>query len=103
MPSLRKYGFNRENLYFGATHSHSSVGGWAEGLGGRSMAGPLNEKMIKKISDGIIRGVIKAQINASPCRIGFQKIDAAAFITNRLFGDSAPEDPWLRVVKIGEG
>ncbi|MBA4851283.1 neutral/alkaline non-lysosomal ceramidase N-terminal domain-containing protein [Emticicia sp. BO119] len=98
--ALAKLGFGREQLYFSATHTHSSAGGWAGGLAGRAIAGPRNDQMIQTIADAIIRSVKKASSSASVCKIGFQKINARDYITNRLFGESAIEDPYLRIMKI---
>lgn len=100
IPVLGKLGFGRENIYFSATHTHSSAGGWAGGPGGKAMAGPKNEQMIKTIADAIVRSVQKAEGTASACKIGFQKINAGDYVTNRLFGETAVEDPWLRIMKI---
>jgi neutral ceramidase len=100
IPVLGKLGFSRENIYFSATHTHSSAGGWAGGPAGRAMAGPRNEQMIKTIAEAIVRSVKKAEATASACKIGFQKINARDYIINRLFGESALEDPWLRIMKI---
>lgn len=100
IPALAKLGFSREQIYFSATHTHSSAGGWAGGPAGRAMAGPRNEQMIKTIADAIVKSVKKAEATASTCKIGFQKFNARDYITNRLFGESALEDPWLRIMKI---
>ena len=100
IPALGRLGFGRKNIYFSATHTHSSAGGWAGGPAGRAMAGPRNEQMIKTIAEAIVRSVKKADATASVCKIGFQKINARDYITNRLFGESAIEDPWLRIMKI---
>ena len=100
IPALGKLGFSRGNIYFGATHTHSSAGGWAGGPGGRAMAGPKNEQMIKTIADAIVRSVKKAEATAADCKIGFQKINAGDYVSNRLFGETADEDPWLRIMKI---
>lgn len=100
IPALRKLGFGRKQIYFGATHTHSGAGGWAGGAAGRAMAGPRNEQMIQTITEAIIRSVKKAEATASACKIGFQKINARDYITNRLFGETALVDPWLRVMKI---
>ncbi|GAB3519419.1 hypothetical protein GCM10027442_41180 [Emticicia fontis] len=100
IPALGKLGFGRENIYFSATHTHSSAGGWAGGLAGRAMAGPMNKRMIKTIAETIVRSVKKAEATASACQLGFQKINAREYVTNRLFGESALEDPWLRIMKI---
>ncbi|RYU95909.1 neutral/alkaline non-lysosomal ceramidase N-terminal domain-containing protein [Emticicia agri] len=100
IPALGKMGFGREQIYFSATHTHSSAGGWAGGPAGRAMAGPRDDQMIKTIAEAIVRSVKKAESTASDCTIGFQKINARDYITNRLFGETALEDPWLRIMKI---
>ncbi|POY39046.1 hypothetical protein C3K47_00670 [Solitalea longa] len=100
MPKLKKMGFSRAQVYFGATHTHSSAGGWAKGLGGWALAGPFNEEMINKVADGIVNGIKRAQASSAKCTIGFEAINAADLVSNRLFGDKFPEDPYLRVIKI---
>jgi hypothetical protein len=100
IPALGKMGFSREQIYFSATHTHSSAGGWAGGPAGRAMAGPRNDQMIQTIAEAIISSVKKADATAAACQIGFQKINARDYITNRLFGETALEDPWLRIMKI---
>ena len=100
MPALAKLGFSRKNIYFSATHTHSSAGGWAGGAASRAIAGPTNEQMIETIAKAIVSSVKKAEATAVACKIGFQKINAAEYVTNRLFGEEAIEDPWLRIMKI---
>jgi hypothetical protein len=100
IPALEKLGFRREQIYFSATHTHSSAGGWAGGLAGRAMAGPKNDRMIQTITEAIVRSVQRAEATALACTVGFQKINARDYITNRLFGDDALEDPWLRLMRI---
>jgi len=100
VPALRRLGFGRENIYFSATHTHSSAGGWAGGPAGRAMAGPRDEQMIRTIAAAIVRSVQQAEATSSACKIGFQKINAREYITNRLFGETAVVDPWLRIMKI---
>lgn len=100
IPALEKLGFRREQVYFSATHTHSSAGGWAGGLAGRAMAGPKNDTMIQTIADAIVRSVKKAEATAMACKVGFRKVDAGDYVANRLFGETAHEDPWLRIMKI---
>ncbi|UKJ07637.1 neutral/alkaline non-lysosomal ceramidase N-terminal domain-containing protein [Solitalea lacus] len=100
MPQLKQQGFSRGQVYLGATHTHSSAGGWAKGIGGWSLAGPFEQKMIDKVAYAIVSSVKEAVRRQSICSIGFQKIEAGDLVANRLLGDSYPEDPWLRVVKV---
>src|SRR5690606_6443594 len=42
MVVLAKKGFTREQIYFSATHTHSSLGGWGPGFMGKQFAGDEN-------------------------------------------------------------
>ena len=88
-------------IFFTASHSHSSIGGFLPGLAGKLFAGDYNPKVIPFISNSIRKALMNAIKNLEIARIGFTKINAGEFITNRLVGDSLGiSDPWIRVIKV---
>jgi neutral ceramidase len=90
-----------ENIFFTASHTHSSIGGYLEGLAGNLFGGKYNKNVIDFINRSTKQSIKKAMGDLKRSKVGFASIYAADFITNRLVGDSlGTYDPFLRVIKI---
>lgn len=96
---LPEVGLRWENMYMGAIHSHNSVGGWAPGLVGQLIAGEYDEKIVTRITEGVLTAIRKAQTNMAPVQIGFGQTDATDHIYNRI-GDSGPTGPLDGLVRL---
>jgi neutral ceramidase len=99
LPLLEKEGFGRDEVYFSATHSHNAAGGWAEGAGGRFLAGTFEEDYVQFIADKIIEAIKNAEGSTAPIEVGFGKIEASKQVANRLI-DGGKTDPYLRILKL---
>lgn len=88
--SLR--GIRREQLYFSATHSHSSLGGWAPGFIGTQFAGKENRNIQKWLVVQISDVVIMAIADLRPASIGYGHFNAATFTRNRVIGESGTKN-----------
>ncbi|MCX6927723.1 MAG: hypothetical protein NT154_31605, partial [Verrucomicrobia bacterium] len=53
----REAGLSREQVYFGATHTHSSLGGWGEGKVAESFAGGFQPEVRVWFSDCLVAAV----------------------------------------------
>jgi hypothetical protein len=93
-------GIEEKNIVFSAIHSHNSPGGWAEGLGGRLLAGPYNKEYVNQLSDAVIEAIINAKSSMSKASVGFAKFQADKVILNHLSDKKRDLDSWIRVVKI---
>tara|TARA_B100000609_G_scaffold94764_1_gene75531 strand:- start:316 stop:1662 length:1347 start_codon:yes stop_codon:yes gene_type:complete len=90
-----------ENILFTASHTHSSIGGYLEGLAGNLFGGKYEQKNLDFITSSIRKALKEALRETHKSKIGFSSIYAADFITNRLVGDSlGTYDPFLRIIKI---
>ena len=90
-----------ENILFTASHTHSSIGGYLEGLAGNIFGGKYDQNNLDFITSKTIEAINEAIKDLKKSKIGFGSIYAADFITNRLVGDSiGTHDPFLRVIKI---
>jgi neutral ceramidase len=89
-----------EDIYFSATHTHNSVGGWADKIAGRFLAGKFNEQMVEKLIASIHAAIKKAESNLEESKIGYGQYEASAMVSNRLVHEKGTIDPWLRVIKI---
>ena len=81
-----RHGISREQLYFSATHSHSSIGGWGEGLVAEAFAGPFDARVRAWIDTCIVKAGNFAQKDLAPARWGFASFRAPSFNRNRLVG-----------------
>lgn len=102
--SLRKKlslkGFDPENIFFSATHSHCSIGSWGPGFTGQAIAGDYDPEIVEFISEASFKAILKADGLKEKVRIGFGKIHAEEYVANRLVGEEGTVDPWFRFVKL---
>ncbi len=87
-----KLDINRNQLFFSATHTHSSVGAWSEGFVGKEFAGEAN----LNVEVWLIRQFGKAIKNAvedlQPGQIGSGSFHAPGLISNRLVGEKGAKN-----------
>lgn len=98
--ALPALGIREKNLYLTASHTHNAPGGWAEGVGGRILAGPWNEEYVNFLADAVKQAIQKAKNDLSPAAAGFEKTDAGKILYNRLSSDEDDLDRWVRLIRI---
>ena len=92
---------NSNNIFFTASHTHSSIGGYLEGLAGNIFGGRYDQRNLDFITTQTREAIREALQDLKKSKIGFGSIYAADFITNRLVGDTlGTYDPFLRIIKI---
>ncbi len=87
MAVLSQKGFTRNQIFFSATHTHSSLGGWGPGFVGKQFAGEENTKVEKWLVQQISNAVLKAVSDLQPAAITTGDFNAAAYTRNRLIGE----------------
>jgi hypothetical protein len=97
---LPTIGFTLDRTYLGATHTHNSIGGWGEKLGGEVMAGDFDPKQVDFIVERIVRAIDAAQKQLSPIRLGFDQVYQADMVRNRIWGNAGTLDPFIRLLKL---
>ena len=90
--TLTKKGFSRSQMYFSATHAHSSIGAWGPGFVGEQFAGEENKNVEKWLVSQIEKAVIQAVSDLCPARIGTGNFKADEFTRNRLVGKSGTKN-----------
>jgi hypothetical protein len=85
-------GILREQLFFSATHSHSSLGGWASGYVGKEFAGKENKNLQRWLIQQISRAVELAIADLKPARIGYGSFDAGNYTRNRVIGEAGTKN-----------
>lgn len=85
---LKEKGIDREQVYFSASHTHSSVGAWGPGFLAEQFSGKENHNMQKWLAQQITQAVVDASENLKPAQIGYGIFKAGNWTRNRLIGDS---------------
>lgn len=97
---LKGRGIQRSNLYFGATHAHSSIGGWGRGLVSEAFAGKFVPESRAWFARQLAAAAEAALGDLSPARAGAAFFTSTNHVRNRLVGDGGTVDPGFRILKI---
>jgi len=89
----REHSLSREQIYFGATHTHSSLGGWGQGWVAEQFAGPFTLGVREWFVDRIEAAVREALKDLQPAQFGHGSVAAPQFVRNRLVGNLGTVDP----------
>lgn len=92
--------WNRDQIYFTASHTHSSIGGWAPKLVGELFAGTHDPSVEEFIGEAILKTIVDAEVKRSPGSVVYSEIMADDLVKNRLVKDKGIIDPWLKVLSL---
>jgi hypothetical protein len=84
---LSKKGLTRDQIYFSATHTHSSLGGWGPGFVGKEFAGGENTNLEKWLVQQISKAIIQSVADLKPASISSGDFNAENYTRNRLIGE----------------
>ena len=97
---LAKEGFDTKNIYFTATHTHTSIGAWHDSYVGEIFAGKYDPRVPPHIAHCIAEAIIAAEKNCAPAKVGYAEIPTSKLVYNRLVKEKGKVDSLLRIVKI---
>ena len=98
---LKGINLKKSEIFLTASHSHSSIGGYLPSIVGEMFAGEYDERILQFISSAIRKSLVEALKNMEITKVGYYRINAKEFITNRLVGDSlGTRDNWIRLIKF---
>ena len=86
-------------LYLGATHSHSSIGGWDKTMAGQITMGDYDPSLVDALAQKTIFSIEKADKEKQTGTMKFIKAHASEYIKNRLNEDSKV-DGYMRGLEI---
>lgn len=96
---LAKKPSQKTKIYYGATHSHNSVGAWYDTLVGKLFAGDYNPEIEEIISEAIISSISNAKRNLVETTLTYEMDVDTTDIRNRLKGVINGEvDPQIRSI-----
>ena len=96
---IEELDWNRDNIFLSATHSHSSIGGWAPGLAGKLFSGEFNQTIQNFIVDQMVEALKSASSDLTPAAMTYVRNEMGHHVKNRLI-KGGDEDPWMRNVLI---
>ena len=97
---LQQDGFNLNNIYLTATHTHTSIGAWHNSYVGKIFAGKFDPNIPKHIANCIATAIKTASADLQPSTIGHAAVPASKLVFNRLVGEKGKVDSMIRIVKI---
>ena len=83
----KKMNLSRADIFYSATHTHSSVGAWSAGTVGELFGGVYNPVVIEWLANQVSMTIEEAILDIQPGKIGAGNFHAMDFVRNRLVGD----------------
>lgn len=83
-------------IFFGATHSHNSVGGWGTGISSLFFSGEYNPATVERLADAIFQAIVQAKAKLEPVSLTYMESIDKVDIRNRLVGEEGEVDPEIR-------
>ena len=87
MQLLSGKGISRNQVFFSATHTHSSIGAWGNGWVGKQFAGEYNPELVKWVSKQIATAILSAINDLKSASIATGDFNAGQYTRNRLIGE----------------
>lgn len=95
-------GFGRESIFYSATHTHSSVGAWSEGVVGELFGGEYNPLAVEWLAKQVSGAIIDAVKDLKPGKMGVANFHAPDYVKNRLVGEDGHVDDDFMIIKVAQ-
>ncbi len=95
-----KSDIKREQIYFGATHTHSSIGNCVPGYIGEKFEGEYNQEIVNWLAEKFTAIILKSIDNLQPSKIANGYIHAPNLVSNRIIGDTGRLNDRLSILSI---
>ncbi len=96
---LPEIGLSIDQVFLCATHSHNSVGGWADKLVGRLISGTYDPQIVTFLVSRFLEAIRQANLRKEAAAIGTVAYPSGELVENRLRAGN-PTDSLLRVMEI---
>ena len=91
---------SREQLFFGATHTHSSIGNCVLGYIGKAFGGEFQPEVVEWLSEKFTQVILTAVADKRPANIGSGYIQVPNLVRNRIIGETGRLNDKLTIVSI---
>lgn len=96
----RSPGLRREELYLGATHTHSSLGGWGEGVVAEAFAGDYQPGVRVWMTHCLVEAARAALAAMGPAELAVGSFRAPGQVRNRLVGEAGRVDDEFSLLAV---
>jgi hypothetical protein len=96
---LSESGYSIDRVFFGATHTHNSIGQWDDSLVGEIYAGDYNNELMRFLVVQIIRSMKNAAADLKPGTFYHGAIAVPGAVTNRLIRNGQV-DSLLHILEV---
>ncbi len=96
-------GWDRSEIFFSATHSHSSFGAWAPGFVGKLFSGEYDERSVDFIVDRLVASLQSAEQQLRQGALSYNELQVPELVRNRLVKDRGIIDPWMKILGVKSG
>jgi neutral ceramidase len=83
---LNAKGIRRDQVFYSATHTHSSLGAWGPGKLGEQFSGKENANVERWLTQQIVEVVVSAVADLKPAKISTGNYNIPKYTRNRLIG-----------------
>ncbi len=97
---LNNIALKREQIYFGATHTHASIGNMLPGFVGKQFGGEYQPALIEWLSEQFYQVIIAALEDKKNAKIGSGFIHTPNLIRNRIIGETGRLNDKLTIVSL---
>jgi hypothetical protein len=97
---MKAGGFDNNNIFFTATHTHTGIGAWQNSYVGEVFAGKYDERVPAHIANCIEKAILNAEQNLVRTQIGFAEVPTQKLVFNRLVKEKGEVDSLVRIVKL---
>ena len=97
---LREKGIHRDQVFYSASHTHSSLGAWGPGIIGAEFAGKENSNVERWLTQQIVAVVTASIADLKPARISTGNFAIAKYTSNRLIGKTGNKNNDFSFVAI---
>jgi neutral ceramidase len=99
----KEAGINRSQLFFGATHTHSSIGGTTPKWVGEKFSGTFNPNMISFLSRRFTKAALSAIADLKKSSIGITELKAPELVRNRMSQENGRLNDNFTCISIQHG
>ncbi|MBK8659021.1 MAG: neutral/alkaline non-lysosomal ceramidase N-terminal domain-containing protein [Bacteroidetes bacterium] len=97
---MEESGFSSSNIFYSATHTHTSLNDWHPSLVGEIFAGKYDPRVPAHLAQCFKQAITEAEGACRPARFGYTEVAAPRLVFNRLVKEKGRVDSTLRVLKI---
>ncbi len=95
-----KTNISRNQIFYGATHTHSSMGNSVPGIVGKNFGGEFQPKLVDWMSNQYAKVILNALADKKPAKLATGYINVPNLVRNRMIGETGRLNDKLSIISI---